>query len=266
MSDLVRRALQKRPHLQIKKHRDSLDFIFKFEGSVTRALREDHPRLYRILFEPRTKRSWTNTLMLAYHGNGSERDKKSVKQWLRFWLNRIFVNAFDVLLDRAISENLSKEDRAYLEKQVEIHKNLLRRKSGPRKSKRRQKEDAIRLARRHLRLVPQVRSLKAFVLRQQTDDERVLREAAEKTFRFQWLRHVTQGAALQHLPTINNDPTTTRSHLNGGWSAWQLSVGIIYCEEEVLKGRTTLQPNTIYKYINRGNILSKKRMSGRSPA
>ena len=35
--DRVRRALQEKPHLNVEKHQDSLHFIFKFEGSVTRA-------------------------------------------------------------------------------------------------------------------------------------------------------------------------------------------------------------------------------------
>lgn len=266
MGDRVRRALQKRPHLRIEKHRNSLDFVFKFEGSVTRALREEHPQLYRIIFEPRKNKSWTDVLMLAYHSEASGQDKKTVKQWLRFWLNRIFVNAFDVLLSRATSENLSKEDRDYVEKQIAIHKDLLKRKSGPPRSQQRQEQDAIRFARRHAQLMPQVRMLKAFLLRQKMDDEKVLGQAAENEFQFEWLHHVTQGTALQHLPTIDNDPTTTKSQLNGRWTARQLSVGIIYCKEEALQGRIRLQPNTIYRYINRGNVLLKKRTPAPKPA
>src|ERR1700688_3494324 len=117
MGDRVRRALQKKPHLRVEKHQNSLHFIFKFEGSVTRSLREEDPRLYRILFQQREIKYWTDVLMLAYHRKASEQDGKTVKQWLRLWLNRIFINACDVLLNKAISENLTKEDRDYAEKE-----------------------------------------------------------------------------------------------------------------------------------------------------
>jgi hypothetical protein len=256
MADLVRHALQKRPHLRIENHRNSLDFIFKFEGSVTRALRNEHPKLYRILFEPKKSKSWTDILMLAYHSEASGQDKKTVKQWLRFWLNRIFVNAFDVLLSRAAFENLSQEDKDYVEKEIAIHRKFLRRKSGRRKSNRRQEQDAIRFARRHSQLIPQVRMLEAFVSKRRLDDEKGLGQAAENQFQFEWLHHVIKGEALKHLPTINNNPASATSMLNGNWAPWQLSVGILYCEEE-----KHLEPNTIYKYILLGKTLLRKKAS-----
>lgn len=258
MGDRVRRALQKKPHLRVEKHQDSLHFIFKFEGSVTRALREERPRLYRILFSRRKSNYWTDVLQLAYHSKVSGPDGKTVKQWLRLWLNRIFINAFDVLLSKAISENLSKEDRDYVEKEIAFHKTLLKRKHGPPISQRRQEQDAIRFAQSHLQLMPQVKMLRAFVSRQKADDNKALGETVENEFRFEWLHHVTRGTALQHLPTIDGDSTTSKSQLNGSWTARQLSVGIIYCKEEALKGRVRLQPNTIYRYINKGNVLLKK--------
>jgi hypothetical protein len=205
-------------------------------------------------------------LKLAYHSNASGQDKKTVKQWLRLWLNQIFINVFDVLLNKAISKNLTKEDRNYVEKEIAFHKTLLKRKSGPPISHRRQKQDAIRFAKSHSQLMPQVRLLKAFVSRQMMDDEKALGQAVENEFRFEWLHHVTQGTALQHLPTIDNDPTTTRSQLNGRWTARQLSVGIIYCKEEALQGRGRLQPNTIYRYINKGNVLLRKKTPAPKPA
>jgi hypothetical protein len=266
MGDRVRRALQKRPHLRVEKHQNSLHFIFKFEGSVTRALREEHPRLYRILFNRRKRNNWPHILKLAYHSKAYGQDGKTVKQWLRLWINRIFVNAFDVLLSRALSENLGKEDRDYVEKEIAFYKTLLKRKPGPPISHRRQEQDAIRFAKSHSQLMPQVRMLKAFLLRQKMDDDKALGQAAENKFRFEWLHHVTQGTALQHLPTIDNDPTTTKSQLNGRWTARQLSVGIIYCKEEALKGRIRLQPNTIYRYMNNGNVLLRKTTPAPKPA
>jgi hypothetical protein len=263
MGDLVGHALQKRPHLRIEKHRNSLDFVFKFEGSVTRALREERPQLYRILFEPRKNKSWTDVLMHAYHKEASGQDKKTVKLWLRFWLNRIFVNAFDVLLSNAISENLSNEDRNYVETEIAFHKNLLKRKSGPRKSLLRREQDAIRFARRHSQLVPQVSLLKAFVLKQKMDDDKVLGRAVEKEFQFDWLPYVTQGEALQRLPMINNDPNTQRSRIRGKWSSWQLSVGILYCEESALNSKRHLGSNTIYKYVLLGKKLLREKVPGK---
>jgi hypothetical protein len=81
---------------------------------------------------------------------------------------------------------------------------------------------------------------------------------AEKELRYQWLPHATRGEAFQHLPTINQMSETKHSTLKGKWAAWQLAVGIIYCEEKAPNTRT-LEPNTIYyKYIPWGKQLLKK--------
>jgi hypothetical protein len=266
MGSSLRRTLRQKPHLRIEKHGDSLDFIFKFEGSVTRALREEQPRLYDILFRQKESKYWPHVLKLAYHSKASGPDGKTVKQWLRLWLNRIFINAFDVLLSKAISENLSKDDRDYVEKEIAFHKTLLKRKHGPPISQRRQEQDAIRFAQIHLQLMPQVKMLRAFVSRQKADDNKALGQTVENEFRFEWVHCVTRGTALQHLPTIDGDLTTSKSQLNGSWTARQLSVGIIYCKEEALKGRVRLQPSTIYRYINKGNVLLKKITPAPKPA
>ena len=257
MGDLVRRALQKRPHLHIQKHRKSLDFVFTFEGSFPRALREENPRLYSFLFRPRKKGDWVNVLSKAYNSrSASGKGQKSVRLSLRFWLNRLLLNALDILLHNA--KNKKDKGKQYnndIQKELETLKTFLRRKPGPHMYPRRQERDAIRFATRYEELKPQAKKLKAFVKSQKEKDEKALGRDAEKELRFQWLSYVTKGEALQHLPTINNNPETKSSTLNRKWAAWQLSVGVIYCEEEKRLG-----PNTIYKYI----LLGKKRLRKRA--
>ena len=145
-----------------------------------------------------------------------------------------------------------------IKQEVEAFKAFLTRKPGPHRASRRQEKDSIRFAERYEELQPQARKLKAFVKQKNNQDEKALGRAAEKALPFKWLSYVTQGDALQHLPTINNDPETRSSTLNGKWAAWQLSVGVIYCEEKVSGGRIERGPDTIYKYIRRGKVLVKK--------
>lgn len=256
MGDLVRRTLKK-PHLRVVQHRESLDFIFTREGSFPSALRKENPSLYRCLFKSRKKGDWTDLLVKGYGSRvASGKGQKSVRLSLRLWLNRLFLNALDSLVSNAVSKGTPY--KGDIKQEVEAFKAFLTRKPGPHRAPRRQEQDAIRFAKRYEELKPQARKLKAFVKQQNNQDEKALARAAEKALPSKWLSYITQDDALQHLPTINNNPETRSSTLNGKWMAWQLSVAVIYCEEKVSSGRITRGPDTIYKYIGRGKVLLKK--------
>lgn len=263
MGDLVKRTLRKKPHLRIVKHRKSLDFIFTYEESFPRALREENPRLYRCLFASRKKGDWVNILLKAYSSPSSTgKGQKKVRLSLRFWLNRLLLNALDILASNAMGRG--HKYKGNIKEEVESFKGFLRRKPGPHKSLRRKERDAIQFAKRYEELKPQAKKLKAFVKEQNNHDEKALGQAAERVLRFKWLPYVTRGEAFQHLPTINNDPETTSSTLNGKWAPWRLSVGILYCcEESIQNSKKHLGPNTIYKYVQRGNKLLRKKAPGK---
>lgn len=256
MGDLVRRTLQKKPHLRVVQHEHEklLTFIFKLEGNLPRALRKENPGVYSYLFEPREKKHWTNILLKAYQSRSAS--GKSVRLSLRFWLNQLLRNAIDTLSRNATSQG--KPCDSNIKKEVELLKTFLSKKRGRHGHPRRRERDAIRFAKRYEELLPQTNMLKTFVKSRKEQDDETLGRNAEKELRFQWLSHVTKGEALQHLPTINQNSETKSSTLKGKWAAWQLSVGIIYCEEKA-PNRRTLGPNTIYyKYIRRGKQLLKK--------
>jgi hypothetical protein len=256
MSDPVKRTLRAKPHLRIAQHerKKFLEFIFTVEGSFPSALHKQNPSLYSYLFEPRKKGDWINVLLNAYDSRSAA--GKSIRLSLRFWLNKLLLNALDTLAHNAISKG--KQYDGDIKKEIETLKDILRKKPGPHRSPRRQEQDAIRFATRYEELKPQAKKLKAFVKNQNGHDEKVLGQNAEKELQFQWLSHVTKGDALQHLPTINNNPVTRSSTLNGKWAAWQLSVGVIYCEEKVPNRRIKRGPDTIYEYIRRGKTLLKE--------
>ena len=138
-----------------------LDFIFTFEGHFPRALRKENPRLYRFLFEPRKKSDWTSVLLKSYYfRSASGTGKKSVRLSLRFWLNRLLLNALNNLVCEATSKG--KQYDGDIKEEVEILKTFLKRKSGPHGHPRRQEQDAIRFAKRYEELKPQAKKLKNF--------------------------------------------------------------------------------------------------------
>jgi hypothetical protein len=257
---LVRRAL-KRPHFRIVQSRESLDLTLTVQGSVPHTLKEENTGLYRALFRPKERVRWVEILMQAYSAP-APRGKKPIKLAIQFWIHKLLVDALSILLSNA--KDAGGQYESFLEKEIESLAKSLRRKPGPHKSRRKRESDAVRFAVRHKTLIPEVSGLKEFIRRHTGGDDKLLGEAATEELHYEWLSHVTQGQALQNLPMINGDPATARSHLRGKWAPWQLSVGIIWCEEKAQHPTTRLGASTVYKYILQGNkILQDGAASGK---
>lgn len=118
---------------------------------------------------------------------------------------------------------------------------------------------AMRLARRYKILHPQVLKLREFIkTHPDRNNEAALRSAIEKKFTARWIVHVTKGNALQNLPDVPGygRSTDTLGKLKE-WTARQLAVGIICCEESETTPR--LNATTIMEdYIPLGNRLLRR--------
>jgi hypothetical protein len=136
-------------------------------------------------------------------------------------------------------------------------------------------ERAKRIARRYEFLFPRVAKIRKFIERNRNVlYETDLHTAVEKEFPTPWIRHVTQGAALQELPNVprhehknlgttldsQNEAHDAPSLASLDWTVRQLTAAIITCEET--KIQTRLRASTILdNYLPRG----RKLLSARSP-
>jgi hypothetical protein len=259
MSTLVRRAINRRPRLRISQRKESLDLLFVFEGSIPDALKEEYHRTHHVLrkAKQKDKKAWTKILRKAYLGKGSEKGKR-IQRGLHQYLHQLLVRALLILLEQAQGTEKSYPG---IEEEIRLLREVASGKRGHPKSKRRQKRDAIRLARLYEALRPEIAALKKFV--HGLKDDRLTGEAAEKAFKYKWLRHVIHGAALKNLPTISSSGVGRESHLTGKWQVWQLTVGVMYEQQDPKR----FMPNTIAKYISMGkSLLVKKKTQAKKPA
>jgi hypothetical protein len=123
---------------------------------------------------------------------------------------------------------------------------------------------AMRLASLYEKISPSARQIRIFVQEhrgQQSEED--LRRLVEERFRSSWVRHITQGQALAHLPEIPGyERTATLGNLR--WTARQLTVGIIWCIENKNKVQPQLSANTILEdYLPLGRQLLEKQAARR---
>jgi len=255
MSGLVRRALNKRPSLSaIRQQPDSLELVFTCEGSIPLALKEEYPCMRRFLrgAKKEYKKAWTRVLRRAYVGRESPKGKR-IRRGFHQYVHELLERALLVLVEQA--QALAKSDPG-IEEEIRQLREIATGKRGYPKSRRRQHREAIRFAGQYEKLKPQVNALRKFVNKHGSQDDKVVGEAAQKALKYKWLRHVIHGTALKHLPT-NSSLVKSKSHLAEDWQAWQLTVAVMYEQQQDSPKR--FEPNTINKYVSIGRQLLKKK-------
>jgi hypothetical protein len=262
MSSLVRLAINERPRLgKVHQRTKSLELTFVFKASIPSALSEQYPMVHKFLrsTQKEDKKVWTKILRSAYlekHSSKGKRIRRGLQQYLHLLLKRALLT----LLEQAQGT-----DKTYpgIEKEIGLLREVLSGKRGHPKSKRRQKKDAIRFARLYKKLKPEVTTLRKFGDQYASKDNRVVGQAVEKAFKYKWLGHVIHGTALKHLPTNTSSNVSRESHLTGEWQAWQLTVGVMYEQQDPSK---RFEPNTIAKYISIGRRLLREKKLPNKPA
>lgn len=258
----LRKIINKRPHLKINSRGHSLRLTFEFQASIPHTLRKKAPQLCDALLGVKEHQAWVDTL-LKVHSHSLVKKEKAAKVWLRRGFRKLLLDALSHLL--AKSKVVGKKYEPSTKKQFDAIEQFRRKRLPVHNRRHGQKKDALAFANRHKELLPQVTDLRNFIADHRELPEPELRLEIEKHPTFGkrgWLRLVTRGNALQHMPVRRDyhEPATT--DLKGNWTSWQLSVGIIYCEEEAKVSRMRLSPNTIYyKYILCGNRIIKNNSS-----
>ena len=252
MINPVRSAINKRPRLSaLHQTADSLELIFVCEGSVPAALQEEYPLVHRVLrsSQPKGGKAWTKILRKAYLETSSENGKR-IRRGLELFLHQLLQHALLILVERA---RAAEKDFPGIEKELVLLDEIARGRRGHVKTTRRQRKDAKRLARRYEELKPEVTELHKSVHDHGSNDD-LVRQAAEKALKYEWLGADTLGNALKHLPTNGSGTAKSEERLTGEWQPWQLTVGVMYEEQGEQK---RFGPNTIYKYVSKGRSYLK---------
>ena len=181
-------------------------------------------------------------------------DGEPVKKRMRFLLREVMVGALLILLEKN-KEVFQLDENTVKEEQLNLRKGVV--KSGPPRRERKRERTAKRLATRYVELLPKVREIRKFVEDEESSlSDTELRAAILRKFQDPWVSLITSGCALKNLLPIPDHDSEIETLSSKGWTARQLTVGIIVCEEKVRRPEFSLGPTTIYeKYIALGKQL-----------
>jgi hypothetical protein len=239
------------PHFTVHADRKSTDFIFQLPFSIPKRLERRNLAVYSRLF-PNGKSGWANVLVNAYR---TTRDKgKPVKSRIGLLLKKVLVEAAALLLDKH-KEAFQQDQAMLVEAQESLRKGVI--KTGPAINEHKRTKTSIRLAKRYNELLPQVKEIRKFVKQRESSlKDSDLRAALERSFQYPWIKFIKNGCALNNLLPIPGHDSRIQTISTKQWTARQLSVGIIVCEELVTRPEARLGPTTVYeKYILRGEKL-----------
>lgn len=245
------KQIWKKPKFSVKQEENYTDFNFRFKFSIPEKIREQELASYMLLFEL-NEMDWERALKMSYSKAYYGTDR--VSQLAGSILYKTFVEALGILFEEA--NKPEGPYRGLLKGDAGTIRELAKRKRRPPVSER--ASAARRIAARYAELMPQVEAVRKYVRSHRGQfDESKLRVEVEKEFPFDWIKHATQGNALQHLPEIPGHPESTGSLKDLKWTPRQLTVGIIWCEETKRDPNFSVRPNTILdSYLSTGNKLN----------
>jgi hypothetical protein len=239
---------------------------FAFGVPLRDTLRSLDKNVYRSLFESGGP-PWTAALETAY--SSAHSGEKTAAEYIDTVLYTVFLEALKILIKdaKSLSTKYKEPYRTEFEQSIEADVTDFTekspRESGRRRNKRKDDETAIRLSERYKHLKPLVDNLRKLINKLRHDgigDENMLHaELASAMTEYDWIRHVTSGMAFEELPPKAGYTAPVRSSLGKEWASWQLTVGIIRCEEaETTDRRHKPGVITIYRRIMRGRKLLKQ--------
>jgi hypothetical protein len=243
---------------------------FVFGISLRSKIRSHNRHVYNSLFKSGGP-VWTAALQKAYISAHS--GKKRVAEYIDTMLYTVFRDALQILMEDA-KTLAKKNDTSYRSFDGKDHPALLpkiveneaiifaltsHREKGRKRTRPVDMTRPIRLAKRQATLEPQVN-----LLRQAVDaikakgvkDENTMQTEIGVAFKeYDWINHVVKGHAFLDLPQNGSDTTTTQSSLGGEWAPWQLTMGILACEEKIHHRGRPLGVMAILKMVTQGKKL-----------
>lgn len=244
------RQVWKQPDFSVKETNGTTQFIFSVP--IKSRFQKLAPRNYEILFRTK-KTAWIDALERAYR-EAQSRKHKYLKN-LDVGLYKLFSEALLILTTDI--EGLTEDYAETMREEAIKFREAVPRSRGQKPAPKRLK----RLAKRFKILLPRMRELHKFVKEQKKsgiDTEEGLREKVKEAFQDDWIPIVITGAAFQRLPSYAaQGGGEISSSLGGKWAPWQLTTGIIRCEEETLTHKA-LTATTVYKNVMQGRKPSSK--------
>ncbi len=201
---------------------------------------------------PLGTKGWASVLVKAY--GTSLRDDKPIKKEFGSLLREVVVRALQILLEEH-KDRFHQDESKVTEEKTSLRAGVI--KTGPAIDERKRIKTAIRLAKRYKELLPQVKEIRRFIEQSESSlKDSELRAAIDRTFQYSWIKFITNGCALNNLLPIPGHDARVETISIEQWTARQLRVGIIVCEELATHPEARLGPTTVYeKYILPGNEL-----------
>lgn len=246
------RKIWKRPKFRVGLPSNTTEFIFSLGFSIPKKVKNHHLAFHSLLFDPK-RSAWSRALNRSYKEarQGSQR-VRDVSERMLF---KVFAQALAILFEEArLSEGPYK---GFIEGDAQAVLETAKRRRRP--PDRARKTCAKRMAERYDSLLPEVKALLKFITcpAQRVKNTNVAQVVGEQ-FSQEWVKHVTEGIALQNLPLIAGHDNRTECLMELKCTARQLTVGIIFAEERQRNPKFDLQPNTILEeYLPLGRRLNE---------
>jgi hypothetical protein len=235
-----------RPKFSVRETSNKTEFVFTVAFNVRNRIRRRQLASYMLLFEENQnglKPALLRAFETAIYGTDRVRDLTERA------LFRTLVEALGMLFQKANSCN--ERYRGVLDGTAATLLEAAKRKKRPPESERHSRAS---------RLLPYVKSLRELV--RDNPNEKTLRKLIEEKFPFQWIREVTSGGALENLPEIPGHSGRARSLGGPHWTARQLAVGILWCEERRRDSGFNVRPKTILEdYIPLGRKINATKVA-----
>jgi hypothetical protein len=246
----VRRAW-KSPKFFVRPLKNATEFVHELPFNIPDRIRDKQLASFMALFPTQTV-DVRKELEAAY--KKATYKGTPVRRLIRRALRKVFNDAIMVIFSKA--KKSADPYAQYLKGGRESFAKAARPRRIPNTKVRNRR--AVRLAKLYKKISPSARQILIFVQgHRDLHPEEDLRWLVEERFRSSWVRHITQGQALEHLPEIPGyERTATLGNLR--WTARQLTIGTIWCIEDENKVQPQLSANTILEdYLPLGKKLLK---------